>query len=145
MAGVILTMLPDSVIKSEVGMMAGWLDLGVKCRDRTIVLCPTSKGDGGGDHLKEHIDMIVQGGPDPAILIGSALTRKGGVSALGLVEDGTEAHPIEAKKAKVLRFTSGGAVVFRKRVNHPGTPANRFVERAMQSAVVQAGGAAFGV
>lgn len=79
------------------------------------------------------------------IQVGSTLTRAGNVSALDLIENGTTAHPIDAKKAKVLRFTSKGVVVFRKHVEHPGSVPNKFVERAIQQAVVQAGGAAFGV
>lgn len=33
----------------------------------------------------------------------------------------TRAHVIEASRAKFLAFKSGGAMIFRKRVNHPGS------------------------
>jgi hypothetical protein len=45
---------------------------------------------------------------------------------------GSKRHVIVPRKAKVLRFvSSGGGVVFAKRVNHPGTRPNNFLERAL--------------
>lgn len=37
------------------------------------------------------------------------------------VEDGTREHPIEARRAKALRYYQNGRLMFRKRVQHPGT------------------------
>ena len=37
--------------------------------------------------------------------------------------DGHEAHVIRAKRARALAFTVGGARLFRRVVNHPGTKA----------------------
>lgn len=45
---------------------------------------------------------------------------------------GTLPHIIEPKNATVLRFQAGGEVVFATRVKHPGTPANLFLQRAIQ-------------
>ena len=45
------------------------------------------------------------------------------------VDEGTPPHAIEAKGGGMLRFNVGGAVVFAKRVNHPGTQPDRFLER----------------
>lgn len=39
------------------------------------------------------------------------------------IEDGTRPHEIVAMNAKALAFALGGVMVFRKRVQHPGTPA----------------------
>ena len=65
----------------------------------------------------------------------------------GYVEHGTRPHVIVAKRARVLRFATGGraktspnritsgsgskggAVVFRPRVNHPGTKARLFTQQ----------------
>jgi hypothetical protein len=45
---------------------------------------------------------------------------------------GSKRHVITPKHAKVLRFVaSSGRVVFTKRVNHPGTKPNNFLERAL--------------
>jgi hypothetical protein len=38
-----------------------------------------------------------------------------------VVEAGSAPHVITAKRAKALRFTIGKKVLFRRRVNHPGT------------------------
>lgn len=40
---------------------------------------------------------------------------------------GTRPHPIYPVRAKMLRFTVGGRVVFARKVNHPGTKANPFM------------------
>lgn len=47
---------------------------------------------------------------------------------------GTRAHTIAAKNAQALRWMANrghGPAMFAKRVNHPGTKANPFPERAM--------------
>lgn len=46
------------------------------------------------------------------------------------VENGTRAHTIKAKSAKVLAFNSGNKMVFAKSVKHPGTKAKPFMEPA---------------
>jgi hypothetical protein len=49
------------------------------------------------------------------------------------VEFGTAPHVIQAKSAKVLANTQTGEI-FGKIVHHPGTKANPFIERIIQSA-----------
>jgi hypothetical protein len=51
--------------------------------------------------------------------------------------DGTRAHIIRPRNAKVLRFTVGGAVVFAQEVHHPGTKPNRFLLDAMKDEGLQ--------
>ena len=46
------------------------------------------------------------------------------------VENGTRAHTIKPKNAKVLAFNSGNKMVFTKNVKHPGTKAKPFMEPA---------------
>ncbi len=48
----------------------------------------------------------------------------------GWVNDGTRPHAIHARKAKFLRFTVGGVVMFRRSVMHPGTRPRLFVQSA---------------
>lgn len=50
--------------------------------------------------------------------------------ASSFVNDGTPPHVIEAKNAKALRFEMNGELVFAKRVNHPGTQPQPFMDRA---------------
>jgi hypothetical protein len=48
------------------------------------------------------------------------------------VHEGTKAHIILPVRASVLAFKKNGKMVFVKRVNHPGSKANKFVERTVQ-------------
>jgi HK97 gp10 family phage protein len=49
------------------------------------------------------------------------------VSYARFVHDGTAPHVIEAKSAPALHFFMGGAEVFARRVNHPGTKPRPFL------------------
>jgi Bacteriophage HK97-gp10, putative tail-component len=49
----------------------------------------------------------------------------------GYVLEGTGPHVIAASAARSLQFMLDGAVTYRRRVNHPGTKANPFNERAV--------------
>lgn len=44
---------------------------------------------------------------------------------------GSKPHVIKPKRAKMLRFVSKGKTVFARRVKHPGTNPNNFMERAL--------------
>lgn len=48
------------------------------------------------------------------------------------VIEGTPAHLIVPRNARVLRWESSGQVFYRDRVNHPGAKANPFPERAVR-------------
>jgi hypothetical protein len=61
---------------------------------------------------------------------------RGFVEARGaakFLEEGTRPHLIVAH-GKALRFVSGGQVIFRKWVNHPGTKATRYMSEARNKA-----------
>lgn len=55
------------------------------------------------------------------------------------VELGTKPHVIRPRTKKALRFKSGGAVVFTKRANHPGTKAKPFMVPGAKKAVEDLG------
>ncbi|MEU7010365.1 HK97 gp10 family phage protein [Streptomyces sp. NPDC046332] len=55
------------------------------------------------------------------------------------VNDGTAPHIIRPKNAQALRFRVGGRIVYAKVVNHPGTRANPFLDRALQEVAAQRG------
>lgn len=67
------------------------------------------------------------------------------------VHDGTPPHVIRPKRAHTLRrssrgvvkpalrFMVGGRIVFAKVVNHPGTRAQPFLDRALQDVAIQRG------
>jgi len=50
-----------------------------------------------------------------------------GVDYVMAHHDGTPPHEIRPNRRKALRFVVGGQVMFRTRVWHPGTKANRFL------------------
>lgn len=55
--------------------------------------------------------------------------------AASYVMNGTKPHDIYPRKNNgVLRFTTGGRVVFTRHVSHPGTKPNPFLWRAMLAA-----------
>lgn len=48
---------------------------------------------------------------------------------------GTRPHPIRPIRARALRFTMGGRVVYAKAVMHPGTKPNNFLGDALRAAL----------
>lgn len=46
---------------------------------------------------------------------------------------GSKPHVITPRRAKALKFTMGGRTVFARRVKHPGTNPNNFMERALSN------------
>ena len=57
-----------------------------------------------------------------------------GTVPYGVYQEFGVPHPwvIEATRAKALRFTIGGQVMFRKRVVHPGLPERSFLRSALE-------------
>lgn len=55
--------------------------------------------------------------------------------ATGYVIGGTRPHQIRPVRAKALRFTVNGRVVFAQLVNHPGTKPNDFLSKALREAL----------
>jgi hypothetical protein len=48
---------------------------------------------------------------------------------------GTRPHPIRPIRARALRFTTGGRVVYAKAVMHPGNKPNNFLKEALRAAL----------
>lgn len=57
---------------------------------------------------------------------------RGLTTYLGYVLFGTEPHIIRPRRRQALRFIHHGAVRFAKRVRHPGSRANPFLQRALE-------------
>lgn len=49
----------------------------------------------------------------------------------GYTNDGTAPHTIRPRRARALRFTVGGRVVFARVVHHPGTRATHWFDRVI--------------
>lgn len=138
--------VPDELIKSALSDLTEWRIVGERMLERAIATCPVGKTDDLGSAptqssnqtLKQSMEVRFQHGPDASIQVGSKLTRGDQqLSALDLIESGTVAHPIATTNAKALRFTQGGSVVFYNNVQHPGTPANKFVEAAIRAVILE--------
>lgn len=61
------------------------------------------------------------------------------VEYAAFVNDGTRPHVIRPRRAQVLRFNVGGQVVFARVVNHPGTRARPFLDRALREVAAARG------
>ena len=61
------------------------------------------------------------------------------VEYAAMVNDGTRPHVIRSRTKQVLRFQVGGRVVFARVVNHPGTKARPFLDRALREVAAQRG------
>lgn len=75
---------------------------------------------------------------DGKLLSQSATAARGeirvGVDYASFVSDGTPPHIIEAKRAKTLAFEQDGVMRYPRRVRHPGTKANRYLDGAVDVA-----------
>lgn len=131
--------VPRAMLQAEIAEMPGWRAMGERILQHAKTLCPVSEDTGDGEregpHLKDTLEVRFITGADPRILVGSA--KKGDV--LTYVTEGTSAHEIVPVNASVLRFTSGGTVVFTQHVDHPGTTANPFVMQAIRETIGQPG------
>lgn len=75
--------------------------------------------------MKTRIRPIVTGGASP---LGIVMVDH---PAAGFVLRGTRPHDIRPKTKKVLRFTSGGQILYAKVVHHPGNKPNNFLWKAL--------------
>ena len=112
-----------------------WVELALfaerEIKDRTPVDLGRLKGSighaeapaSGGDAIFE-----TGGGGGGAIWV----TLGTNVEYASWIEEGTKPHKISAKNVKFLKFQSGGATVFAKTVNHPGTRAYAMFEQGLK-------------
>lgn len=91
-------------------------------RGRAIVVAAKGQVGVKTGRLKASIHMRHERDPlGQVIRIGSPLSY-----AL-MHHEGTRPHIITPNKAQVLRFTSGGRVIYTHAVKHPGTRPNRYL------------------
>jgi hypothetical protein len=140
MSEVVFIGLPAPLIAAAVADLPAWPVLGERMLQVSKDKCPVGKNEDGSDSgaLKESMELRLEYGLDPRIMIGSTRTLgDSGVSALGVVEYDTDPHPIDPVNAQALRFTSGGTVVFAAHVDHPGTKAQPFVEESIRAVILE--------
>jgi len=92
----------------------------------------SSTRSGGGQHLRDTINKrLVRDKGGAAVYVGDL---DDSVPHARFHHDGTNPHVIRPVRAKMLRFTVGGAVVFARVVNHPGTKPNPYLVDAARAA-----------
>lgn len=88
------------------------------------------KAPGHGEHHSEHVATITHR------TSATAIQWVGAWLPWGFVVRRTKPHEIVPKNAKILVFTGrDGSTVFARRVNHPGTKANRFPMEVWRSSL----------
>jgi hypothetical protein len=80
-------------------------------------------------HMGDYVDWRIDEGPRG---LQGVITCNH--PAVFYVLDGTRPHwiPRSTRNSKILRFESGGEVFFRRRVWHPGTRANPWLQTALR-------------
>lgn len=98
--------------------------------NRAKVLAPVRTG---------RLRSSIRAEPPRIFSLRGSLTVGSDLEYAGFVNDGTRPHQIRPKNASVLRFVVGGRVVYAKVVNHPGTRARPFLDRALREVAAQRG------
>lgn len=91
--------------------------------NRAKILCPVDTG---------RLRASIQGEARRTWTLRPQFTVFSEVEYAPYVNDGTRPHVIRPKNAKALRFVVDGQVVFARVVNHPGTRAKPFLDRAVR-------------
>jgi hypothetical protein len=109
----------DEMLKSPTGMVGRHLAE----RARRIVIAAKMQAGVKTGKLKASIHMrhLRGGAAGQYVMVGSNLHY-----AL-LHHEGTKPHIIVPNRASVLRFSSGGRVIYTHAVRHPGTRPNRYL------------------
>ena len=144
---------PSEYVANVVSQDPLWRSFGERIGVMARVMCPVGKIPAGQDagkphqntHLRDTMEVRFVSGDTPMILVGSVMTRgPKDYSALGMVIEGTDPHPIDPADATeqrpnpMLRWFVNGQPVFAKHVNHPGTKPNDFVTRSMRLIALEA-------
>src|SRR5262245_34610076 len=95
-------------------VVADLLRRGLRVESQAKRLCPVDTG-----RLRSSIttELVRSAGGVPIVRVGT------NVDYAQAVHDGTRPHIIRPRRARVLRFTSRGQVVYARVVHHPGTRA----------------------
>lgn len=114
----------DHMLNSPTGMV------GRNCQQRADRTAARARQFAPGSMSERIAPPVVQagaGGPSADITVRH--------HAVGYVINGTRPHQIRPVRARALRFTVGGRVVFARLVNHPGTTANDFLNKSLPAAL----------
>jgi len=91
--------------------------------NRAKILCPVDTG---------RLRASIKSKRSRFFTLRPKVTVYSNVDYAGFVNDGTRPHIIRPRRAKALRFRVGGRIVYARVVNHPGTRARPFLDRALE-------------
>jgi hypothetical protein len=114
----------DRMLNSPTGMV------GRDCQQRADRTAARARQFAPGSMSERIAPPVVQpgpGGPSADITVRH--------EAVGYIINGTRPHQIRPVRAKALRFTVGGRVVFARLVNHPGTKPDDFLNKSLPAAL----------
>ena len=113
-----LFVMTDADIGRNLDKRASRVQMGMRfrVRRRTGKLMSTIRKHPGVSPTGQYVDILAGG--------------RGANYAL-IEEYGSRPHIIRARRRKMLRFPSGGGVVFRRQVRHPGTTGTLFMTRSL--------------
>lgn len=104
----------------------------------TAVSAAADRGEAVAKVTAPHRSYALRDSIDGKLVSSSGMSADGEVRIdvpyAAVVVEGSRPHIIEPRRKKALRFKSGGETVFAKRVHHPGTKPNPFMETAIRPA-----------
>jgi bacteriophage HK97-gp10 putative tail-component len=99
--------------------------------NRAKVLAPVNTG---------RLRSSIRAGQPRIFSLRGSLTVGSDLEYAAMVNDGTRRHFIRPKNGQFLRFRGrDGSIVFARVVDHPGTRANPFLDRALREVAAQRG------
>lgn len=98
--------------------------------NRARVLAPVDTG---------RLRASIRAEPPRIFSLRGSVTVGSDLEYAGYVNDGTRPHVIRPRRARALRFRVGGRVVYARLVNHPGTRAKPFLDRALREVAAARG------
>jgi len=98
--------------------------------NRARILCPVDTG---------RLRASIQADQPRLFSLRPSVRVFSNLSYAEMVHDGTRPHVIRPRRAKALRFRSGGRIVFVTVVHHPGTRARPFLDQALRQVAASRG------
>lgn len=98
--------------------------------NRAKVLAPVDTG---------RLRSSIRAEPPRIFTLRGSVTVGSDIEYAGFVHDGTRPHQIRPRNVQALRFRIGGRIVYARVVNHPGTRARPFLDRALREVAARRG------
>lgn len=113
-----LFVITDQDLSRNLDKRASRVQMGMRfrVRVRSGKLISTIRKHPGVSATTQYVDILAGGRGAPYVMI---------------EEEGSRPHIIRARRRKALRIPTGGGVIFRRQVRHPGTVGTHFMTRSL--------------